>query len=110
MVRTALQMRLGFVKIALVALTSEQQDGFIPLCPDFAIELRSKTDSLKELRAKMQEYLENEAQLGWSIDPKNKRVEIYRPVQAVEVLEHPMTLSGEQVLPGFTLTLKRVWA
>lgn len=92
------------------ALTPEQQDGFIPLCPDFAIELRSKTDILKELRAKMQEYLENGAQLGWLIDPKNKRVEIYRPGQAVEVLEHPITLSGEQVLPEFTLTLKRVWA
>ncbi|MFP3670706.1 Uma2 family endonuclease, partial [Priestia sp. SIMBA_032] len=58
---------------------------------------------------KMQEYLENGAQLGWSIDPKNKRGESYRPGQAVEVLENPMTLSGEQVLPGFTLTLKRVW-
>jgi len=91
-------------------LTPEQQDGFIPLCPDFVVELRSKTDTLKELRAKMQEYLENGAQLGWLIDPKNKRVEIYRPGQAVEVLEHPITLSGEQVLPGFTLTLKRVWA
>ena len=109
MVRTALQMLLGLVKIALVALTPEQQDGFIPLCPDFAIELRSQTDSLKDLQAKMQEYLENGAQLGWSIDPKNKRVEIYPSGQAVEVLENPMILSGEEVLPGFTLTLKRVW-
>lgn len=92
------------------ALTPEQQDGFIPLCPDFAVELRSKTDSIKELQAKMQEYLENGAQLGWLIDPKNKRVEIYRPGQAVEVLENPMILSGEEVLPEFTLTLKRVWA
>ena len=92
------------------ALTPEQQDGFIPLCPDFAIELRSKTYSLKDLRAKMQEYLENGAQLGCLIDPKNKRVEIYRPGQAVEVLENPTILSGEEVLPGFTLTLKRVWA
>nr|WP_318727353.1 Uma2 family endonuclease [Roseofilum sp. Guam] len=92
------------------ALTPEQQDAFIPLCPDFVVELRSKTDSLKELRAKMQEYLENGAQLGWLIDPKNQQVEIYRPGQAVEVLENPMILSGEAVLPGFTLTLKRVWA
>jgi len=91
------------------ALTPEQQDGFIPLCPDFVVELRSKTDSIKELQAKMQEYLENGAQLGWLIDPKNKQVEIYRPGRAVEVLEHPTILSGEEVLPGFTLTLKRVW-
>nr|WP_313898536.1 Uma2 family endonuclease [Roseofilum reptotaenium] len=92
------------------ALTPEQQDAFIPLCPDFVVELRSKTDSLKELQAKMQEYSENGAQLGWLIDPKNKQVEICRPGQAVEVLENPMILSGEEVLPGFTLTLKRVWA
>jgi len=92
------------------ALTPEQRKGFAPLCPDFVVELRSETDTLKELRAKMQEYMENGAQLGWLIDPKNKRVEIYRSGQAVEVLEHPITLSGEQVLPGFTLTLKRVWA
>ncbi len=91
------------------ALTPEQQDGFIPLCPDFVVELRSKTDSIKELQAKMQEYLENGAQLGWLIDPKNKQVEIYRPGRAVEVLEHPTILSGEEVLPGFSLTLKRVW-
>ena len=81
------------------ALTPEQQDGFIPLCPDFVVELRSKTDNLQALRAKMQEYLENGTQLGWLIDPKNKRVEIYRPGQAVEVLEHAMALSGDPV-PG----------
>ncbi|MEM8638369.1 MAG: Uma2 family endonuclease [Cyanobacteria bacterium P01_G01_bin.54] len=92
------------------ALTPEQQDGFIPLCPDFAIELRSKTDTLKELRAKMVEYLDNGAQLGWLIDPKHKRVEIYRLGQAVEVLEQPSTVSGEEVLPEFRLTLKRIWA
>ena len=92
------------------ALTSEQREGFIPLCPDFAVELRSKTDSLKDLRAKLQEYLENGTQLGWLIDPQNKRVEVYRPGQAVEVLENPESLSGEDVLPGFTLTLRRIWA
>ncbi|MEM8642373.1 MAG: Uma2 family endonuclease [Cyanobacteria bacterium P01_G01_bin.54] len=92
------------------ALTPEQQEGFIPLCPDFAVELRSKTDTLKDLRAKMVEYLDNGTQLGWLIDPKNKRVEIYRPAQDVAVLENSSTLSGEAVLPGFTLNLKRVWA
>ncbi|MFO7032060.1 hypothetical protein B9T07_20170 [Limnospira fusiformis CCALA 023] len=92
------------------ALTPEQQEGFIPLCPDFVVELRSKSDTLQDLRSKMAEYIENGAKLGWLIDPKNKRVEIYRPGQGVEVLENPNTLSGETVLPGFTLSLNRVWA
>lgn len=91
-------------------LTPEQREGFIPLCPDFVVELRSKTDSLQKLQAKLQEYIDNGAQLGWLIDPKNKQVEIYRPGQAVEILQQPSTLSGEDVLPGFTLTLKRIWA
>lgn len=92
------------------ALTPEQQDSFIPLCPDFVVELRSKTDTLKDLRSKMKEYMQNGAKLGWLIDPKNKRVEIYRRDQEVEVLENPSSLSGEMVLPGFSLSLKRVWA
>ncbi len=92
------------------SLTPEQQDSFIPLCPDFVVELRSKNDTLKDLRAKMEEYRENGAKLGWLIDPKHKRVEIYRPRQGVEVLENPSHLSGETVLPGFNLSLKRIWA
>ncbi len=92
------------------ALTPEQRQGFAPLCPDFVVELRSKNDTLKDLRAKMEEYIENGAKLGWLIDPKNKRVEIYRPGEVVEVLENPSQLSGERVLPGFSLSLKRVWA
>jgi len=92
------------------SLTLEQRESLVPLCPDFVIELRSRTDSLMVLRSKMQEYIDNGAQLGWLIDPQNKRVEIYRVGQAVEVLENPSALSGEAVLPGFTLTLKRIWA
>ncbi len=92
------------------ALTPEQRQGFAPICPDFVVELRSEGDTLKDLQAKMAEYMENGAKLGWLIDPKNKRVEIYRPGQAVEVLENPSTVSGETVLPGFTLSLPRVWA
>ncbi|MGF1537100.1 MAG: Uma2 family endonuclease [Elainellaceae cyanobacterium] len=90
------------------ALTPEHREGFVPLCPDFVIELRSKTDSLKDLRGKMEEYRSNGARLGWLIDPKSKLVEVYRLGQPVEVLENPSTLSGEGVLPGFTLNLKRV--
>ncbi|MBE9193837.1 Uma2 family endonuclease [Synechocystis sp. LEGE 06083] len=91
------------------SLTQEEREGFIPLCPDFVVELRSKTDSLKKLQEKMEEYMENGAKLGWLIDPQNKRVEIYRPGQAVEVLQNPDTLSGEEILPGFTLSLKRIF-
>ncbi|MBH8573902.1 Uma2 family endonuclease [Nostocaceae cyanobacterium CENA369] len=90
------------------ALTPEQQEKFAPICPDFVIELRSRTDSLKELQEKMQEYIENGAQLGWLIDRKNKRVEIYRPGKDVEILNNPTSLSGENVLPGFVLNLKKI--
>ncbi|MGF1515464.1 MAG: Uma2 family endonuclease [Elainellaceae cyanobacterium] len=90
------------------ALTPEQREGFVPLCPDFVVELRSRTDNLKVLRDKMEEYRSNGAQLGWLIDPKTKRVKVYRQGQAVEVLENPSMLSGETILPGFTLNLKRV--
>ncbi|MGK7941726.1 MAG: Uma2 family endonuclease [Crocosphaera sp.] len=91
------------------ALTIEQRKGFVPLCPDFVIELRSESDSLSKLQAKMTEYLDNGTQLGWLIDPQNKQVEIYRFQKDVEVLENPSNLSGEEVLPGFILNLKRVF-
>ncbi|MBD2530549.1 Uma2 family endonuclease [Nostoc flagelliforme FACHB-838] len=90
------------------ALTPEQQEKFAPICPDFVVELRSRTDSLKELQEKMQEYIENGAQLGWLIDRKNKRVEIYRPGKDVEILDNPVSLSGENVLPGFVLHLEQI--
>jgi Uma2 family endonuclease len=91
------------------ALTPKQQDAFPPLCPDFVLELRSKTDNLEPLRQKMREYIANTLRLGWLIDTKNQKVEIYRPDQPVEVLEKPHTLSGEDVLPGFVLDLQFLW-
>ncbi|MEH1956900.1 MAG: Uma2 family endonuclease [Nostoc sp.] len=90
------------------ALTPEQQEKFAPICPDFVVELRSRTDSLKELQEKMQEYIENGTQLGWLIDRKNKRVEIYRPDKDVEILDNPASLSGENILPGFVLDLQQI--
>jgi Uma2 family endonuclease len=90
------------------ALTPEQQEKFAPICPDFVVELRSPSDSLKDLQEKMQEYIENGAQLGWLIDRKNKRVEIYRPGEDVEILNNPTSLSGENVLPGFVLNLQQI--
>jgi Uma2 family endonuclease len=91
------------------ALTPKEKESFIPLCPDFVVELRSKTDNMEPLRAKMKEYMNNGARLGWLIDRKNRKVEIYRQNQDVEVLENPVTLSGEDVLPGFVLDLTEVW-
>ncbi|MEH2318681.1 Uma2 family endonuclease [Nostoc sp.] len=90
------------------ALTPEQQEKFAPICPDFVVELRSRTDSLKELQEKMREYIENGTQLGWLIERKNKRVEIYRPGKNVEILDNPTSLSGENVLPGFVLDLRQI--
>ena len=90
-------------------LSLEQKESFAPICPDFVLELRSKTDSLEKLQSKMREYIENGASLGWLIDQKNQRVEICRPGKDVEILEHPTSLSGEDVLPGFILDLTEVW-
>ncbi|MFB2879730.1 Uma2 family endonuclease [Floridanema aerugineum] len=91
------------------ALTKELQETFAPICPDFVLELRSKNYNMEPLRAKMREYLENGARLGWLIDRKNQKVEIYRQNRDVEVLDHPLSLSGEDVLPGFVLDLTEVW-
>lgn len=91
------------------ALTPEQQKGFAPICPDFVIELRSSSDNMEPLRAKMKEYMDNKARLGWLIDRKNKKVEIYRQGQNVEVLDNPISLSGEDILPGFILDLAEIW-
>lgn len=90
-------------------LTQQQQDGYPPLCPDFVVELRSPTDSLKELQTKMQEYMDNGTQLGWLLNPQDRQVEIYRPEQEVEVLQSPTSLSGEEVLPSFVLSLQRIF-
>jgi Uma2 family endonuclease len=92
------------------ALTPEQKEGFAPISPDFVVELRSKSDRMKPLRDKMKEYMENQVRLGWLIDRKNRKVEIYRLNREVEVLDNPATLSGEDVLPGFVLDLAEVWA
>lgn len=87
------------------ALTRQEQRHFAPICPDFVVELRSRSDELADVRAKMQEYLENGARLGWLIDPQEQRVYIYRPGQRVDVLDNPESISGDPVLPGFTLEL-----
>ncbi|MEH2399908.1 Uma2 family endonuclease [Nostoc sp.] len=92
------------------SLSAEQQEKFVPLCPDFVVELRSLSDNLKPLKEKMQEYIrEPGVQLGLLIDRKHRRVYIYRPGVPEECLENPATVSGELVLPGFVLNMSKVW-
>ncbi len=90
------------------ALNSDP-DGFLPLAPDFVIELRSASDRLKPLQDKMQEYIDNGVRLGWLLNAKDQAVEIYRAGREVEVLCSPSSLSGEDVLPGFELNLSEVF-
>ena len=93
----------------LEKFTAQQREKFLPLCPDFVLELRSASDSLKDLQSKMREYMENDAQLGWLIDPKNKRIYIYRANGEIEILENPKNVSGESILQGFELDLTEIW-
>ena len=89
-------------------LSQSEKETFPPIVPDFIIELRSVSDSLKELQDKMQEYIDNGVKLGWLINPQNKQVEIYRANGSKEILQNPSNLSGETVLPGFILELNEI--
>lgn len=80
------------------------------MCPDFAVALVSETDDLDDTQEKMQEYLENGLSLGWLVNSRTQQVEIYRPNQAVEFLQSPATLSGEEVLLGFVLNLQPIFS
>ena len=91
------------------ALTIDEKEEFPPLCPDFVVELRSRSDSLERLQSKMEEYIENGAQLGWLIDARERKVYIYRPGEEVICLENPDSISGDPLLPGFELDLRRLW-
>ena len=99
------------LKNRLAELTQEQRRGFWPIAPDFVIELRSSSDTLRSLQRKMEEYIANGVRLGWLIDPLDplRRVYVYRPGAEVEILDGPETLSGDPELPGFTLGLGPVW-
>ena len=92
------------------ALTDEQWNKFLPLCPDFALELRSPSDSLRRLELKMEEYCQNGAQVAWLLDPERRRVHVYRPGAPVEILDNPKLVSGEPLLRGFVLDVPRIWA
>ena len=91
------------------SLTSEQREKFIPLAPDFALELMSPSDTLLNVRAKMREYLDNGVKLGWLINPEAKQAEIYRLGQDIDLLLSPQSISGEDILPGFILDLTDIF-
>ncbi|MEC4891548.1 MAG: Uma2 family endonuclease [Oscillatoria sp. PMC 1050.18] len=91
------------------ALTDSQKEKFPPIAPDFVLELMSPNDTLKATQDKMKEYLKNQVKLGWLLNPKTRKVEIYRLGKAVEILDDPAEISGENVLPGFVLRLAVIW-
>jgi len=93
----------------LAVLTSEQKQRFLPLCPDFVIELRSPSDNLKALQDKMQEYIENGASLGWLINTEARQVLVFQPQQKLFSLEKPEVMSAEEVLKGFELDMQKIW-
>ncbi len=96
-------------KSRLAALTQRQKQRFLPLCPDFVIELRSPSDGLSALQAKTREYIENGAGLGWLIDPGERRVYVHHPDRAMSVLDNPETLLGGDLLKGFELRMEKLW-
>ena len=87
------------------ALTPAQRNEFTHICPDFVVELRSKTDRLRTLQNKMKEYMSNGGQLGWLIDPIRHQVHVYHSDSSVEILDHPQVISGEPLLQGLVLRL-----
>jgi Uma2 family endonuclease len=99
----------AWVRQDRLAALNPNPEEFLPLAPDFVVELRSASDGLKPLQLKMQEYIENDVRLGWLLNAKDREVEIYRPGQAVEILSAPQQLSGEDVLPRFVLELAGIW-
>ena len=91
-------------------LNKRQKRHFLPLCPDFVIELKSPTDRMKSLRSKMVEWIENGAELGWLIDPDRRIVTIYRQGREPEQLDKPDAVTGEGPVKGFRLELSEIWA
>ena len=93
----------------LAQLTAEQKQVFLPLAPDFVIELASPSDRVKDLHEKMREYMDNGVRLGWLIIPQTRRVFVYQPDTEPVCLENPQQLDGQNVLPGLVMDLQPVW-
>lgn len=100
---------VSWVKRTRLEALNPDPNKFLPLCPDFTIELRSASDTLPVLREKMQEYIDNGLQLGWLIDPKKRSVEIYRASQPVETVSFATVLSGETIMSGFAVDLNTIF-
>jgi len=96
-------------KSRLEVLTPKQKKQFLPLCPDFVIELRSPSDAISVLHDKMQEYMLNGTSLGWLIDPETQRVHVYQADQPVVNLDNPLSLTADEVVTGFKLELTKIW-
>ncbi|MEZ5424859.1 MAG: Uma2 family endonuclease [Pyrinomonadaceae bacterium] len=93
----------------LETISPEKRRKFLPLAPDFVIELRSKSDVLSNLKEKMEQYIENGVSLGWLIDPTENKIYVYQPDREIEILENPKEISGEPILEGFVLNLEEIW-
>ena len=90
-------------------ISKDEKDRFAHVCPDFVVELRSASDRLPPLINKMDEYMENGASLGWLIDPKKRRVYVFKAGEEMVVLENPAVVSGDPLLPGFELQMEEIW-
>ena len=93
----------------LNSISREQREGFGPICPEFIVEVRSKTDRLPPLRAKMEQWIANGVEVGWLIDPIEKTVTIYRPGDEPAHLDHPTSVQGTGPIAGFELVMSRIW-
>jgi Uma2 family endonuclease len=89
-------------------LTQEEKDSLAPICPDFVIELRSKSDRLKKLKEKMEEYMVNGVRLSWLLDPVHNCATIYRPGRPAQEIDEPTILSGDPLLPGFQFDFREI--
>ena len=97
------------LKTRVDQIPKKKRQKFLPMCPDFVVELTSPSDNLTDVQEKMREYVENGARLGWLIHSKTKQIFVYRPESAVEILDNPEKVSGEPLLPGFELDLREIW-
>jgi Uma2 family endonuclease len=91
------------------SLSDREKQGFAHICPDFVVELRSRSDRVPTLQKKMEEYIANGASLGWLIDRQNRRVHVYRAREETIILEDPVVVSGDPLLPGFDLQMEEIW-
>ncbi len=90
-------------------LTKKQQEGFLPVCPEFVVELRSPGDRASQVEARLEFWMSRGVQLGWLIDPQRRLVMIYRSGQEPDTLLRPEFLDGEGPVAGFRLKMQRFW-